>query len=71
MNNSNEEGYKINYTCSICLENIVPPMKFGVLCKYNNINIYKQFKENFFFIEFINYYLIFIILLIITIIINK
>jgi len=37
LNNYNKESEESevekNYTCSICLENIVPPMKFGVLCK--------------------------------------
>ncbi|KAG4095585.1 hypothetical protein H8356DRAFT_944825 [Neocallimastix lanati (nom. inval.)] len=41
---TDEEEEEINYTCSICLENIVPPMKFGVLCNCNHYFCYECIK---------------------------
>ncbi|OUM69382.1 hypothetical protein PIROE2DRAFT_2681, partial [Piromyces sp. E2] len=41
---SEEKEVEQNYTCTICLENIVPPMKFGVLCNCSHYFCYECIK---------------------------
>jgi len=42
--NPNNEDTDENFTCSICLENIIPPTEFGVLCNCNHYFCYECIK---------------------------